>query len=320
MIAYPRIVFYGTPEFAVASLDAILNAGFHVVGVVTVPDKASGRGLTLSQSAVKRYALDHNLPLFQPERLKSPEFLQELTILRPDIQVVAAFRMLPQEIWSIAPLGTFNLHASLLPQYRGAAPINRAIMDGEMETGVTTFFINEAIDTGAILMQQSISITSDENAGELHDRLMTLGADLVVKTAHGIVSGGISPIPQELSGIEPGQLKMAPKIHKSDTYIDWDRETKTVYNQIRGLNPYPGVYTTIRLKDESSLLVKIGSVRMVLNPPEPSSHPGDLFTDRKRFLMVATHDGYIEVFTLQPVSKKMMKVTDFLNGSGVYLE
>jgi len=316
MKLFPRIVFYGTPDFAVASLDALVEAGFQVAGVVTAPDKAAGRGQALSQSAVKRYALAHQLPLYQPERLKSPEFLLELTTLKPDIQVVVAFRMLPKEIWSIAPLGTFNLHASLLPQYRGAAPINRAIMEGETETGVTTFFINESIDTGAILMQETSSIASDENAGELHDRLMHIGAELVVKTVHGIVSGSISPKPQALFGVKASQIKMAPKIHKSDTLIDWDRDTKTVYNQIRGLNPYPGVYTLIKLKDKSPLDIKIGSARMASDASQKQFLPGEVITDGKRFLKIATSDGFIEIMTLQPASKKMMKIIDFLNGWG----
>ncbi len=315
----PRIVFFGTPEFAVVSLDALLRAGFTIAGVVTAPDKAAGRGLTVSKSAVKRYALTHNLPLFQPERLKSQEFHHALAALKPDIQIVVAFRMLPKEVWSLPTLGTFNLHASLLPQYRGAAPINRAIMNGEEETGVTTFFINEEIDTGSILMQEYLQIHPDENAGELHDRLMVLGAELVVKTVDGIVSGAVSAVSQELISMAPGQLKLAPKIHKSDTNIDWDQDTRTVYNQIRGLTPYPGVYTEIELKDGSSLVFKVGSVRVSDTPYQQALIPGNVFTDRKRFLKIATRDGYIEVLTLQPASKKLMNVSDFLNGSGALL-
>ncbi|MBE0648203.1 MAG: methionyl-tRNA formyltransferase [Bacteroidales bacterium] len=316
MKAYPRIVFYGTPDFAVASLDALVKAGFQVVGVVTAPDKAAGRGLTLSQSAVKRYALAHQLPLFQPERLKSPEFQQTLIHLNPDIQVVVAFRMMPKEVWSLPPLGTFNLHASLLPQYRGAAPINRAIMNGESETGVTTFFINEEIDTGAILLQECMAIGPDETAGELHDRLMTLGATLVVKTVNRMIDETISPLPQGLGGKELEPFIMAPKIQKRDTQIDWTQDTKKVFNQVRGLNPYPGVYTSIKLKDTSSLDIKIGSARMASDASQEHFLPGEVFTDGKRFLKIATSDGFIEILTLQPASKKMMRITDFLNGSG----
>ncbi|NQV02679.1 MAG: methionyl-tRNA formyltransferase [Bacteroidia bacterium] len=312
----PRIIFFGTPEFAVTSLDALVKAGFTVAGVVTAPDKAAGRGLTLFQSAIKSYALKNALPLFQPERLKSPEFHRTLADLKPDIQVVVAFRMLPREVWSLPPLGTFNLHASLLPQYRGAAPINRAIMNGDRETGVTTFFINEDIDTGDILMQESIQISPDENAGELHDRLMVLGAGVVVETVNGIVAGTVSPTSQELITPESGLLKLAPKIHKSDTIIDWNRDTSTVYNQIRGLTPYPGVYTEIGLKDGSSLLIKIGSVRVSHESLQQPFIPGEVFTDRKRSLKIAARDGYIEVMTLQPASKKLMNINDFLNGSG----
>ncbi|MFH1296672.1 MAG: methionyl-tRNA formyltransferase [Bacteroidota bacterium] len=319
MATYPRIVFFGTPEFAVASLEALVKAGFPVVGVVTAPDKAAGRGLTQSQPAIKRYALSHNLPLFQPENLKTQEFQYTLADLKPDIQVVVAFRMLPRAVWSLPPMGTFNLHASLLPQYRGAAPIHWAIINGEEKTGVTTFFINEEIDTGAILMQESVHIKADENAGELHDRLMVIGARLVVETVNGVTAGKLSPEAQELLCPECGPLKLAPKIQKSDTIIDWNRDIEAVYNQIRGLTPSPGAHTEIELKDGSSLLVKIGSVRVSCEPFQEPCIPGEIITDRKRFLKVATRDRAIEVMTLQPASKKMMSIIDFLNGVGSQL-
>lgn len=317
MKEFPRIVFFGTPEFAVASLDAILKAGFPVAGVVTVPDKPAGRGLTLSQSAVKKYADAHNLPLFQPERLKNEEFHQTLVNLNPDIQVVVAFRMLPEMVWNLPLLGTFNLHASLLPQYRGAAPINWAIINGETLTGVTTFFINNEIDTGAILLQEPVQIHPDENAGELHDRLMNIGAELVVKTVHGIISGAVSPTSQAQLSPGPKEYKQAPKIQKNDTIINWDRDIREVGNQIRGLSPYPGAYTRIRQKDGSFIQTKIGSFNVSGEPPHKMFIPGEVFTDRKRFLKISAKNGYIDVLTLQPASKNMMNIRDFLNGSGV---
>lgn len=315
----PRIVFFGTPEFAVASLDALVRAGCLVTGVVTAPDKPAGRGLTVSQSAVKRYAQKHGLPLFQPDKLRSGEFHDTLSQLNPDLQVVVAFRMLPHEVWSLPPFGTFNLHASLLPQYRGAAPINRVIMNGETETGMTTFYINDEIDTGAILMQERIPIDPDENAGELHDRMMTFGAGLVVKTVEGIAAGTITSLSQDLMANDPGTLKPAPKIQKSDTVINWNQDTQTVYNQIRGLTPYPGVYSTIGMRDGSSLFVKIGSARISGEVFSQSLVPGTIITDRKRVMRIVTRDGYIEVLTLQPASKKLISITDFLNGSGALL-
>jgi len=316
MKEFPRIVFFGTPEFAVASLDAIVKAGFPVAGVVTVPDKPAGRGLTLSQSAVKKYAVAHNLPLFQPERLKNDEFHQTLVNLNPDIQVVVAFRMLPELVWGLPPLGTFNLHASLLPQYRGAAPVNWAIINGETVTGVTTFFINGEIDTGAILLQEPVQIHPAENAGELHDRLMNIGADLVVKTVQGIISGAVSPLPQALVSAGSTGYKQAPKIQKSDTIINWDRDIKDVGNQIRGLTPYPGANTRIRQKNGSYLEVEIGSFSLSVERPQEKLIPGEVCTDRKRFLKISAKNGYIDVLSLQPASKNMMNIRDFLNGFG----
>lgn len=316
MKPFPRIVFYGTPDFAVASLDALFRAGFEVVGVVTAPDREAGRGLTVTQSAVKKYAKRHDLPIYQPERLKSYEFQDTLRRLRPDVQVVVAFRMMPKEVWSSPPLGTFNLHASLLPQYRGAAPINRAIMNGETETGVTTFLINEEIDTGALLMQEKVAIGPDETAGELHDRLMVTGAGLVVETLNGLVSGSLTPVSQDLPIPDRGELKLAPKLHKSDTSIDWNRDTQTIYNQIRGLNPYPGVFSALRLKNGTSLSVKIGSAKISDDPTGDLPEPGSVESDSKRQMKIATLNGYIKILTLQPASKKMMNVAEFLNGWG----
>ncbi len=319
MKEFPRIVFFGTPDFAVASLDALIKADFAVVGVVTAPDREAGRGLTMSQSPIKRYAVKNSLPLFQPEKLKSPDFIQTLSVLKPDIQVVVAYRMLPKEVWSFPLLGTFNLHASRLPQYRGAAPINWAIINGEEETGVTTFFIDDEIDTGAVLLQEGIHIRSEECAGELHDRLKILGAGLVVKTVKRIVTGDIAPRTQVLLSPDTDMLKLAPKIRKSDTVINWNQDTHIVYNQIRGLTPSPGVYTEIELKDGSFIRVKIGSVRVSYDSQQQTFIPGDVVSDRKRFLKIGTRDGYIEVLTLQPASKKHMNIRDFLNGSGALL-
>ncbi|MBN1198936.1 MAG: methionyl-tRNA formyltransferase [Bacteroidales bacterium] len=315
----PGIIFYGTPDFAVPSLDALVKEGFRVVGVVTVPDREAGRGLSLSQSAVKKYALGQNLPILQPEKLKALEFLQALEDLEPDLQVVVAFRMLPKEVWSLPRLGTFNLHASLLPQYRGAAPINRAIMNGEHETGVTTFFINEEIDTGALLLQEHVTIDPNENAGELHDRLMNIGAGLVVQTIRGILAGNLHPVAQEFQGPSQATLKPAPKLNKEDLHLNWEREIQEVYNQIRGLTPFPGVWTELRLKNGSSMNIKIGSARIADEPLSASVPPGSCLTDHKRFLKVAARNGYIDILTLQPASKKMMKVSEFLNGSGTLL-
>jgi len=312
----PRILFYGTPDFAVPSLDALLKEGFHLIGVVTAPDREAGRGLSLSPSAIKKYASENDLSVFQPERLRSGEFQKVLKDLRPDLQVVVAFRMLPEEVWRKPPLGTFNLHASLLPQYRGAAPINWAIMNGETETGVTTFFINNQIDTGALLLQERLPIHPDENAGALHDRLMRLGAGLVVRTVRGIMAGTLHPIAQDTEGSSLAKLKTAPKLTKEDLRLDWDNETCSVYNRIRGLTPFPGIHAEFSMKDGSVLPVKIGSARIAEAPFQTSVSPGHMVTDHKHFLKIATRNGFIDILTLQPASKKMMKVSEFLNGSG----
>ncbi len=315
MERYPRIVFFGTPEFAVASLDALVVSGFDVVGVVTAPDKPAGRGLNLAESAVKKYALACGLPIFQPANLKSPDFLQSLSELKSDLQIVVAFRMLPREVWTMPVLGTFNLHASLLPQYRGAAPINRAIMNGETETGVTTFFINEKIDTGAILLQMKTGIGPDETAGQLHDRLMKSGAHMVVETVKRIKEGTISSVDQAKILQISVPLKLAPKIYREDMIVDWNLDVDQVYNKIRGLTPFPGAFSEIRLKDGSHLPVKIMSVRIDRDPVSSSS-PGMIITDRKRFLKISAIRGAILIHSLQPAGKKLMNISDFLNGFG----
>ena len=315
MEGYPRIVFFGTPEFAVTSLDALVMAGYHIVGVVTAPDKPAGRGLNLTESPVKKYAVACNLSVFQPTNLKSPDFIQNLSELKPDLQVVVAFRMLPREVWAMPALGTFNLHASLLPQYRGAAPINRVIMNGDRETGVTTFFINEKIDTGAILLQLKTSIGPDETAGQLHDKLMKSGAHLVIETVKRIKEGTISSLDQEKISSKSLQLKPAPKIFREDMIIDWNQDVGHVYNKIRGLTPFPGAFSEIRLKDGSSMSIKLVSVQIDRNPA-PSVSPGMVTTDRKRFLKISAIHGAIFIHSLQPAGKKLMKIHDFLNGFG----
>jgi methionyl-tRNA formyltransferase len=255
---HPRIIFYGTPEFAVASLRRILEAGYLVAAVVTAPDRLAGRGLKMNFSPVKEFALRHELPLLQPVNLKDPVFHNELRLLEPDLQVVVAFRMLPVEVWSMPSMGTFNLHASLLPQYRGAAPINWAIINGEKETGVTTFFIDEKIDTGRIIYREAISIEPEETAGELHDRLMMSGAELVVRTVEAIESGNVlASMPQEVYSTESMPLKPAPKIQKEDCRINWDDEAEAVTDFIRGLSPHPGAYTELKTDDGSSLYLKV---------------------------------------------------------------
>lgn len=300
-----KIVFMGTPAFAVPSLD-LLNKDFKVVAVVTAPDKPAGRGMKMHQSDVKKYATDHNIPVLQPTKLKSPEFLEQLKKINPDIQVVVAFRMLPETVWSLPRLGTINLHASLLPQYRGAAPIHWAVINGEKETGVTTFKLKHEIDTGNILMQEKVTIGDDETTGELHDKLMTIGAGLLLKTVHGIYEGTIKDSPQStLTGTL--KLKPAPKIHTEDCKVNWDQPTRQVFNFIRGLNPFPGAYTFL-----NDARIKIGSVSKQIE--DPKSTPGQLKTDGKSFLKFATADGFISVLTLKPEGKREMSIEDFLRG------
>ena len=239
-----RIVFMGTPEFAVASLDALVKAGYNIAGVITAPDKPAGRGMKLTESAVKKYAVEHDLPVLQPEKLKNPAFLEELKALKADLQIVVAFRMLPEQVWSMPPLGTVNLHGSLLPQYRGAAPINWAVINGEKETGVTTFKLQHTIDTGDILLQESFPIGENETAGEVHDRMKEIGAALLVKTVSGLASGSLSPQPQS-SLVNENELKHAPKIFTEPSRIDFSKTVEEVHNLVRGLSPFLGAFTTM---------------------------------------------------------------------------
>ena len=303
----PRIVFMGTPAFAVASLSALLAAKMNVVGVVTAPDKPGGRGMQLQQSAVKQFALAHNLPLLQPEKLKSPEFFEALSAWQPDLQVVVAFRMLPEKIWSFPPMGTLNVHGSLLPQYRGAAPINWAIMNGEKETGVTTFQLQHAIDTGDILLQDRIAITENMTAGELHDTMMEVGAKLLVKTLHGLIDGSIQSVPQNEAGADENHIKHAPKIFTKDCEINWEWPVQQIHNHIRGLAPFPGAITKVDGK-----IVKLYST--TISHEAVKETPGSFVTDGKSIAKFACKDGYIVLNDIQWEGKKRMPVTDFLRG------
>lgn len=307
----PTIVFMGTPDFAVASLDAILKAGYVVNGVVTSPDKPSGRGLQLHASPVKAFALEHQLPVLQPEKLRNPVFLEQLRDLKADLQVVVAFRMLPEEVWSMPPLGTFNLHASLLPQYRGAAPINWAIINGERTTGLTTFLLNHEIDKGAILFSETMEIGENENAGELHDRMMVTGAGLVVKTIDALANGHAIPVEQNHTASDL-PLKTAPKIFKNDCRISWDKPGMLVHNFIRGLSPYPAAWCEIITGKGERLSVKIFKGKF----SEKSHHllPGMVETDNRSYLSVALQGGFYTIESLQLQAKKQMKTAEFLRG------
>lgn len=299
----PRIVFMGTPAFAVASLKALLEAKMNVVGVVTAPDKPAGRGMQLQQSAVKQFALEHHLPIAQPEKLKSPDFFAQLQAWQPDIQIVVAFRMLPESIWSFPPMGTLNVHGSLLPQYRGAAPINWAIINGEKETGVTTFRLQHAIDTGDILLQEKITITPTMTAGELHDTMMIVGATTLVKTLNGLIAGSIVATPQA----DATHLKHAPKLFTQDCTIDWTKPVDQVHNLIRGLAPFPGALTKVDGK-----IVKLFSTSILLEIPKEAI--GSFVTDGKTYARFACTDGYIQLNDIQWEGKKRMPITDFLRG------
>jgi len=303
-----KIVFMGTPEFAVASLDALVKAGCTIVGVITAPDKPAGRGMELQQSAVKKYAVINNLHVLQPEKLKNPDFLQELKALNADVQIVVAFRMLPELVWNMPPMGTINLHGSLLPQYRGAAPINWAIINGEKETGVTTFKLKHEIDTGDILMQESFAIGENETAGEVHDKMKEIGAGVLLQTIRGIADDSLNEKPQ-LSTInhQPSTLNHAPKIFTETCTIDWNKSVEEVYNLIRGLSPYPTAFAFLAGKK-----LKIYEVDKV--PALPAIPPGEFETDKKIFLQFACNNGYISIKELQLEGKKKMNVADFLRG------
>lgn len=302
-----RIVFMGTPDFAVASLQALLQAGCNIVGVVTAPDKPAGRGMQIQQSAVKQYAEANGLKILQPEKLKSPEFISTLQALQADLQIVVAFRMLPEIVWNHPPMGTINLHGSLLPQYRGAAPINWAIINGEKETGVTTFQLQHAIDTGNILLQQSMPIFPNETAGELHDRMKVIGAELLVKTIHDLAAGTLKAQPQSQIVLTDKPLQHAPKIFTETCQINWNTSVEKIHNLIRGLSPHPGAFTYLQ---EKKLKLFRSSYELTMHHYAPGSY----VSDGKTFLKIAALNGWIAVNDLQLEGKKRMDVTTFLRG------
>lgn len=300
-----RIVFFGTPDFAVASLKALVEAGANIAGVVTAPDKPAGRGMQLQASAVKQYATEHNLPVLQPEKLKNPEFVQELKNINADLHIVVAFRMLPEVVWNMPPLGTVNVHASLLPQYRGAAPINWAIINGETETGVTTFRLKHEIDTGNILMQQKVAILPEDNIGSLYQKLMEEGGKLLVATVKGLAEGTLQDIPQD--AVAEAALKHAPKIFKEDTLINWTKTAKEIHDLVRGMSPIPGAYTMLQGKT-----FKI--YKSHYESAAPGAEPGSYNTDGKSYLRFAAADGWLYADEVQAEGKKRMPISDFLRG------
>ena len=308
-----RIVFMGTPDFAVESLKALVENGYQVVGVITAPDKPAGRGRQLSESAVKMFALKNQLNILQPEKLKNPDFLAELESLKADIQIVVAFRMLPEIVWNMPLLGTFNLHASLLPQYRGAAPLNWAVINGETETGVTTFLLSHEIDTGRIIFQEKVGIGENDTVGDLHDHMMSIGSELVLKTVDALAEGMVDPIDQTQLIDNPEWIKHAPKIFKDDCMIDWTKDTETVRNLIRGLSPYPTAWTElIHTEKEEILTAKIYSAsRDHSNLP---AAPGTIITDGKKYLKIASPDGWLSITDIQLSGKKRMKIDELLRG------
>lgn len=301
-----RIIFMGTPDFAVASLKALIESGEQVVAVVTVPDKPAGRGQKIHESAVKIFAQQHHIPVLQPVKLRDESFLNELRSYQAELQVVVAFRMLPEVVWNMPKFGTINVHASLLPQYRGAAPINHAIINGEKESGVTTFLLQHEIDTGNILLSKKVTIKDTDNAGDLHDKLMVAGAETLLQTIQQLQAGTLQPKPQEVV-VTHEPLKHAPKIFKEDCKINWDQPTETVYNFIRGLSPYPAAFTLLNER----VLKIYDAIKETVHTP---TVPGTLTTDKKTFLKIATQDGYLLIADLQLEGKKRMHVVDFLKG------
>ncbi len=308
-----RIIFMGTPEFAVESLKALVEGGYNVVGVITMPDKPSGRGHKIQFSAVKEYAISKNLTILQPEKLKDEAFIAELKDLRADLQIVVAFRMLPEVVWSMPEYGTFNLHASLLPQYRGAAPINWAIINGEKETGATTFFLKHEIDTGKIILQKKIEITNSDNAGTIHDKLMVLGAGMVTETVDLLLEDKIKAISQDEFITENLVLKHAPKIFKEDCELKFDMSVVEAQNFVRGLSPYPAAWAEVQFPQLSEKL----NIKIFDTTPELENHnftPGTIITDGKKSAKIASKNGFLHLNEIQAPGKKRMKISDFLNG------
>ncbi len=309
-----KIIFFGTADFAVESLKQLHNSGQEILAVVTAPDKPAGRGMKLQASPVKKAALELGLPVLQPEKLKDPQFIEQLRQLSPDLQVVVAFRFLPKDVWEIPPKGTINLHASYLPNYRGAAPINWVLINGEKYTGVTTFFINEKIDTGNIILRKKVEILPDDTAGTLHDRLMVEGAKLLVQTVELIEQDKVKPIPQEELIYDPQELKTAPKIFKDDCKIDWNKTAMQVYNFIRGLSPYPGAWTNLRDKSKQKTF---NYVKIYFARPIEKSHslkPGTIVSDDKTYMQVAVSDGFIDIKEIQMPGKKRLNIQEFIKG------
>ena len=306
-----RIVFFGTPDFAVESLRRLVEGGYNVVGVVTMPDKPAGRGHKMLHSAVKQYAVQQGLHLLQPERLKDDNFVNELRSLKAQLHIVIAFRMLPEVVWAMPPLGTFNLHASLLPKYRGAAPINWAVMNGDKETGVTTFFLKHEIDTGDVIQQKSIEIGRTDNVEVVHDRLMMLGANMVIDTVDAIIAGTVKPIPQDQMLTAGEQPTPAPKIFTETCRVDWNRPAEQVYNHIRGLSPYPAAWSELVDKDGNALHVKIFATGEPV--AKGGAVPGSVTADGKH-LMADCADGYLEILSLQLSGKRRMPAPDFMRG------
>lgn len=306
-----RIVFMGTPDFAVASLDILVQHKYNIVGVITAPDKPAGRGQQLHQSAVKKYAVENGLRILQPEKLKNPEFIAELKSFDANLFILVAFRMLPEIVWQMPEYGTFNLHASLLPQYRGAAPINWAVINGERETGVTTFFLQHEIDTGNIILQEKIKIEDEDNAGTVHDKLMNVGSGLVLKTVQAIEEDNVIESPQ--STVDRPQLKHAPKIYKETCLIDWHTSALEIHNLIRGLSPYPSAFTHLDGK-----VLKIFAARISPINSREAVDSGllsmDLSTDNKTYFSIKCFDGWLDILELQLEGKKRMKVDEFLRG------
>ena len=302
-----KIVFFGTPEFAVESLARLVDGGYNIEAVVTMPDKEAGRGRKIMQSDVKKYAVEKGLRVLQPEKLKSPEFVNTLREINADLFIIIAFRMLPEIVWSMPRLGTFNLHGSLLPKYRGAAPINRAIMNGEKETGVTTFFLKHEIDTGDIIGSRSIPIGENDNVGEIYDQLMKIGADMVIETVENILNDNLNTYPQP-----EGEFTPAPKIFKEDCRIDWNKSAQEIHNHIRGLSPYPAAFSTLIDLTGKPLDVKVFESRMTTES-SASLQPGEVKVEGKK-MYVATGEGMLEILSLQPAGKKRMETSAFLLG------
>ena len=306
-----RIVYMGTPDFAVESLRCLVEGGYNVVGVITMPDKPAGRGHKLQFSPVKQYALEQNLPLLQPEKLKDEAFVEALREWKADLQIVVAFRMLPEVVWNMPRLGTFNLHASLLPQYRGAAPINWAVINGDTETGITTFFLRHEIDTGEVIQQVRIPIADTDDVGIVHDKLMMLGGKLVTETVDAILNDAVKPIPQEEMAVV-GELRPAPKSFKDTCRIDWNQSVKRIYDFIRGLSPYPAAWSELLQPDGEAVVMKIFETEKIIQSHQLT--PGTLLTDGKTYIHVAATNGFIGIRVLQLPGKKRLKTDELLRG------